>query len=80
MSPWYGHILGGVPVILTVPEDIFDEGLMVTCHFHNVQVKCLCINSYQVSCITPELNITGRVPVKLQHKIKQYKSSFYSRK
>uniref|UniRef100_A0A1X7SNW7 Uncharacterized protein n=1 Tax=Amphimedon queenslandica TaxID=400682 RepID=A0A1X7SNW7_AMPQE len=78
LSPWYGHIFGGAPVILTVSEYI-KKGLTITCHFHNIEVRGFLLSPYQVLCITPQLNITGRVPVQLKHQFKPngYNSSFY---
>uniref|UniRef100_A0A1X7TZR4 EGF-like domain-containing protein n=2 Tax=Amphimedon queenslandica TaxID=400682 RepID=A0A1X7TZR4_AMPQE len=79
LSPWYGHIFGGVPVILTVPEYIKEE-LTITCQFHDIEVRGFLVSPYQVLCITPQLNVTGRAPVQLKHQFKPYgyNSSFYS--
>lgn len=81
LSPWYGHILGGVPVIITVPEYIKEE-LTVMCHFHGIEVRGFIVSSYHVLCVTPQLNVTGRVLVQLKHQFKPYgyNSSFFSRK
>ena len=78
LSPWYGHILGGVPVIIAVPTYI-KEGRTVTCRFHKTEVTCLSISSSEVLCITPQLNITGRVRVHLQHAYNEHDGLFYSR-
>ncbi|XP_019851539.1 PREDICTED: uncharacterized protein LOC109581663 [Amphimedon queenslandica] len=75
LSPWYGHIFGGVPVILTSPKFVKQQQL-VTCRFHNTEVRGFPISSTEVLCITPKLNVTGRVSVQLQHAY-THEASFY---
>ena len=75
LNPLFGHILGGVPVILTRPKTI-SIAFNVYCVFNGIKVDGVIVSQTQVLCITPRLAKIGRVSVQLD----QSKASFYSSK
>ena len=81
LNPWYGHILGGVPVILTGPTYIKSTDKLY-CLFDGIKVDGVYVSQTQVLCVTPRLTKIGRVNVQLFHNGFKYprQSSFYSRK
>ena len=80
-NPWYGNILGGVPVILTGPTYIKSTDKLY-CLFDGIKVDGVYVSQTQVLCVTPRLTKTGRVSVQLFHNGIKYprQSSFYSSK
>ena len=81
LNPWYGHILGGVPVILTGPTYIRSTDKFY-CLFDDIKVDGVYVSQTQVLCVTPRLKKIGRVNVQLFRNGFKYErqSSFYSRK
>ena len=69
----FGHILGGVPVILTRPQIIL-IAFNVYCIFDGIKVDGVSVSQTQVLCVTPRLTKVGRVSVQLDQRI----ASFYS--
>ena len=81
IQPWYGHILGGVPILISGPY--FKEDDRITLSFDNFNmVECTYINSKESLCITPRLTKIGRVTVKLYQNNSRYEktTNFYSSK
>ena len=76
LNPLFGHILGGVPVILTRPKTISIAFNVVYCVFDGIKVDGVTVSQTQVLCVTPRLTKIGRVNVQLD----QRKASFYSSK
>ena len=72
LNPLFGHILGGVPVILTRPPSVS----ISYCIFDGIKVDGVSVSQTQVLCVTPRLTKVGRVSVQLD----QSKASFYSSK
>ena len=72
INPLFGHILGGVAVILTRPPSVS----ITYCVFDGIKVDGVIVSQTQVLCITPRLTKIGRVSVQLD----QSKASFYSSK
>ena len=81
LNPWYGHILGGVPVILTGPTYIKPTDKLY-CLFDGIKVDGVYVSQTQVLCVTPRVTKIGRVNVQLFYNGFKYEreSSFYSSK
>ena len=81
LNPWYGNILGGVPVILTGPTYIKSTDKLY-CLFDGVKVDGVYVSQRQVLCVTPRLRKIGKVNVQLFHNGFKYEkeSLFYSSK
>ena len=80
ISPWYGNIMGGVPIIVSGPS--FKEVDQINLQFDDVVVDCIYVNSIRALCVSPFLSKTGKVTVRLYHYNELYDSSttYYSSK
>ena len=64
LKPWYGNILGGVPVVVSGP--VFNPNNKYSCKFDTAKpVDCHIINTTRILCVSPRLNKTGRTEVQL---------------
>ena len=64
ISPNYGNQLGGTPIIIAGP--CFNESSSITCHFGDIETPCVRISQMEAMCISPKLDVNGRIPIKVK--------------
>ena len=65
LSPDYGNVLGGSPILVSGPYFTVQEGDTVKCLFDDATVDGIFVSNQQVLCVSPSLSKTGRVPFRL---------------
>ena len=65
LSPSYGNMLGGSPIVLSGPYFTVQEEDQIACLFDNTTVDGIFINKQQVLCVSPPLSQSGRVQFQL---------------
>ena len=76
IRPSYGHILGGVPVLVSGPPFKQDSEIKVS--FDDIMVNCIYVNIDDALCISPFFTKTGRVTVTLHYNTYDKTTTFYS--
>ena len=63
LAPRLGNVLGGTPVKLSGP--CFEEDDDIICQFNDVVVMGTRLNKDIALCVSPQLEVTGRVNLQL---------------
>jgi len=63
LAPRLGNVLSGTPVKLSGP--CFEEEDDITCHFNDVVVTGTQLNKDIALCVSPQLEVTGRINLTL---------------
>ena len=63
LKPWYGNILGGIPMIVQGPY--FKPDDEITCSFNDITVNCTRVDGDYAICRAPGLTYTSRAAVRL---------------
>uniref|UniRef100_A0A1X7V5I7 EGF-like domain-containing protein n=1 Tax=Amphimedon queenslandica TaxID=400682 RepID=A0A1X7V5I7_AMPQE len=77
LEPWYGNMLGGVPIMVSGPTfgKPTDD---IKLSLDNVEVVCSHLNAKKALCVTPFLNKTGKVNAELTvQSIKHKRTAIY---
>lgn len=65
LSPSYGNMLGGSPIVVSGPYFTVEEKDQIACLFDNTTVDGIFVNKQQVLCVSPALSQSGRVQFQL---------------
>jgi len=63
LAPRLGNVLGGTPIKLSGP--CFEEEDNITCEFNDIVVMGTRLNKDIALCVSPQLDVTGRVKLRL---------------
>ena len=80
ISPPYGHIFGGVAVLVSGPT--FKEDDILNCIFGGIEVEATYISAGYASCVSPRLRTSIGVTfnIKINNAIYEYSAAYYPRK
>ena len=54
-------MIGGAPIVVSIPHFLIQEDDQITCEFNSVRVDGIYINPGQALCVSPPLSESGRV-------------------